>query len=112
MKNNQNDKTITIKEHYWKKFPTPKNSAMALGVEVAELMEHFSWLGSKVSVKTPEKNREAIEYKVADARTYLSSLCTHYKIDLARALEKKGTSNNEKYPVEKCKGIATTYRDL
>ena len=101
-----------IKERDWSQFHTPKNIAMALAVEAAELMEIFTWVDSQESISTLEKKREAVEQEVADIAAYLISLCLHYDIDLSQAFERKKKLNQAKYPIEKCKGISTKYTDL
>ena len=88
-----------IKEQGRSQFHSLKNSAMALAVEAAKLMEHFAWVDSKKSVVELEKNREAIEQELPD-------------IDLSQALKKKKKLNQEKYSIEKCKGRSTNYTDL
>ncbi len=85
---------------------------MALSVEAAELMELFMWVDSEKSAQELEKNREAIEHEVADVAAYLLSLCVHYNIDLAQAMERKSKLNALKYPIEKSKGISKKYSDL
>lgn len=118
-----NDSTATIEdlkkrvhsfidERDWRQFHTPKNVSMALAVEAAELMEFFMWHTGEESVQTLEKKREVIEQEVADIASYLLSLCVHYNIDLASAMERKELLNARKYPVEKSKGISTKYSDL
>ncbi len=101
-----------IEERDWSQFHTPKNITMALSVEAAELMELFMWLDSAQSVQELEKRREAVEQEVADVASYLLSLCTYYKIDLAQAMERKTKLNALKYPIEKSKSISKKYSDL
>ncbi len=45
-----------IRERDWEQFHSPKNLAMALSVEVAEIVEHFQWLTEEESKNlSPEK---------------------------------------------------------
>lgn len=101
-----------IDERDWAQFQTPKNVAMALSVEAAELMELFMWLDAAQSVRELEKNREAVEQEVADIAAYLLSICAYYNIDLTEAIERKTQLNRLKYPIEKSKGISKKYSDL
>jgi NTP pyrophosphatase (non-canonical NTP hydrolase) len=79
-------------ERDWEQFHTPKNLAMALMVEVAELVEIFQWM-------TPEQSRIADE--VADVLLYLLQLADHSAIDLKRAVGRKLVKNAKKHPPTK-----------
>jgi dCTP diphosphatase len=100
-------------EREWQKFHTPKNIAMALTVEAAELMEQFQWLDSdeaKNVMNTPKG--EAVRQEVADVAVYLLRLCDLLQIDLQTAIEHKMKLNAEKYPVELSRGHARKYDEL
>lgn len=88
-------------ERDWQPFHTPKNLAMALMVEAAELAELFQWL-------TPEQSEAAhldaaykqrIGEEVADVLLYLLQLADHAGVDLAEAVEHKLRKNAVKHPV-------------
>ena len=87
-------------ERDWQSFHTPKNLAMALLVEVAELGEIFQWM-------TPEQSqcahhdrvvKERIGDEVADVLLYLLQLADHSEIDLKRAVGRKLIKNAKKHP--------------
>jgi NTP pyrophosphatase (non-canonical NTP hydrolase) len=87
-------------ERDWQPFHTPKNLAMALLVEVAELGEIFQWM-------TPEQSqcahhdrvvKERIGDEVADVLLYLLQLADHSEIDLKRAVGRKLVKNAKKHP--------------
>lgn len=101
------------KEREWERFHTPKNIAMALTVESAELMEKFQWLTAEESAGelTPEQ-RQAISHEMADVAVYLLRLCDLMKVDLGSAIQEKMRLNADKYPVEKSKGHARKYDQL
>ena len=87
----------------WGRFHTPKNLAMSVAIEAAELMEHFQWLTAEQSERNrlaPEKIVE-IEEECADILAYLLGLVDRLDIDLASALERKMVRNGEKYPAAK-----------
>ena len=91
-------------ERDWEQFHSPKNLAMALGVEVAELAEHFQWLTQQQSLElTPAKRKEVGE-ELADILIYLVRLADRLNIDLLSEAERKVKLNAEKYPVELSKG--------
>ncbi len=82
----------------WRKFHTPKNLAMALIVEAAELVEHFQWATAAESCAlTPEKAL-AVEDEIADVLIYLVELADVLDVDLVAAAKRKMAKNAEKYP--------------
>lgn len=91
-------------ERDWEQFHSPKNLAMALSVEVAELAEHFQWLTQQQSLKlTPGKKQEVGE-ELADVLIYLVRLADRLDIDLLSEADKKVQLNASKYPVDLSKG--------
>ena len=95
-----------VEERAWQPFHSPKNLAMGIAVEAAELMECFLWLdlpASYEAVKEP-KQREAIADEMADVLCYLVNLSNVLGIDLSEALAAKMIKNRLKYPAEKYRG--------
>jgi len=87
-------------ERNWEPFHTPKNLAMALMVEAAELQEIFQWM-------TPEQSQVAhhdamtqqhIGEEAADILLYLLQLADHSQLDLEYAVSRKLVKNATKYP--------------
>jgi dCTP diphosphatase len=98
-----------VTERDWAQFHTPKNLAMAMIVEAAELVEQFQWDTPEESQQlTPEK-REAVAHELADTFVYLLRLAEVLEIDLIDAANKKIALNAQKYPVGKVKGSNAKY---
>ena len=98
-----------VSERDWAQFHTPKNLAMAMIVEAAELVEQFQWDTPLESQHlTPEK-REAVSHELADTFVYLLRLAEVLKIDLISAANEKIKLNALKYPIEKAKGSNAKY---
>lgn len=96
----------------WEKFHTPKNLAMALTVEAAELMEIFQWLEPQKTYQSlPSEKQMAVEHEVADIFIYLLRFCSVSGIDLISAAEEKLKHNAEKYPAELVKGQSKKYTE-
>ena len=98
------DLTTAIREFAqqrdWERFHTPKNLAMALSVEVAELVELFQWLTPEESaalVDTPE-GRAAIEDEIADIAIYLLRLADVLGVDVGAAVGTKIKRNQDRFP--------------
>jgi len=82
----------------WERFHTPKNLAMSIAIEAAEIMELVQWQeGSEPLENTANDSPMAEE--IADVLSYLLRLATVLKIDPAQALALKIKKNAIKYPV-------------
>lgn len=100
-----------VNERDWAQFHTPKNLAMAMIVEAAELVEHFQWDTPAESQQlTPEKCEE-VSHELADTFVYLLRIAEVLHIDLIEAANKKMDLNALKYPVEKAKGSNAKYTE-
>jgi NTP pyrophosphatase (non-canonical NTP hydrolase) len=99
-------------ERDWQQFHTPKNLAMALSVESAELLEHFQWLTAEQSARLDAKTRRAVADELADVLLYLTRLADVLDIDLLAAARVKLRLNAKKYPVAKARGNARKYSEL
>jgi dCTP diphosphatase len=96
-------------ERDWGQFHTPKNLAMALSVEVAELVEHFQWLKTGSLDELDERKLEGIRHEMADVLLYLVQLADRTGVDLRAAALEKLRLNGEKYPASQVKGDARKY---
>ena len=96
----------------WEQFHSPKNLAMALSVEVAEIVEHFQWLTQAESNNLDSVKLAEIKKEIADVTIYLTRLADQLGIDPVQAAEEKMRLNEKRYPVEKAKGKAAKYTDL
>lgn len=99
-------------ERDWLRFHTPKNLAMALSVEAAELMEHFQWLSTGADHELDVAAREGIRHEMADVLVYLIQLADHTGVDLRDAVLEKMELNRRKYPVELARGNSLKYTAL
>lgn len=98
----------------WQQFHDLKNLSMALAIEAAELMEHFRWVANTDAnaVMNNAESAAAIRQEVADVLLLLVQFANIAGIDLMAAAEAKIDFNEVRYPVEKCKGVATKYDKL
>ena len=95
-----------VAERDWGQFHAPKNLAMSLAIEVAELMEHFQWITTEQSrhVGDDAQQRVAIGEELADVLSYTLALANELQLDLSAALEDKMRKNALKYPAEIFRG--------
>ena len=99
-------------ERDWAQFHTPKNLAMGVAIEAAEIMEHFQWCTGEASFALAERKRGQVADEIGDVLIYLVRLGRVLGIDIVAAATDKLAQNREKYPVDKAKGRATKYVDL
>lgn len=95
----------------WEQFHSPKNLAMALSVEAAELVEEFQWLTEEQSRNLSTDRRERVRLELADVFIYLLRLADTLGVDLLRAADDKIVLNEQKYPAERVRGDARKYTD-
>lgn len=95
----------------WEQFHSPKNLAMALIVEAAELVEHFQWLTEVQSYALDKDKREQVALEMADIFIYLVRLADRLDIGLLEAAERKMALNELRYPADKVRGSARKAED-
>ena len=96
----------------WDQFHSPKNLAMALAVEAAELLETFQWLTEEQSRNPSPEALAAADEEIADVLLYLIRLSDKLGIDPVAAANRKILRNAEKYPAEKARGNSRKYTEL
>lgn len=100
-----------IDERDWGQYHLPKDVAIAMTIEVAEILEHFRWKNDKEIeefIKDP-KNKEELGDELADTFMFLIDLSRVCNIDLAEAFERKLKKSSKKYPKELVKGKKEKY---
>jgi len=98
-----------VAERDWAQFHTPKNLAMAMIVEAAELVEQFQWDTPQESQHLSSEKREAVSHELADTFVYLLRIAEVLNIDLIEAANQKIGLNAKKYPAEKARGSNAKY---
>ena len=93
----------------WRQFHTPKDLAISISLEAAELLEVFQWSG--MDLECPEK-RDMVREELADVLSYCILMADVCGLDLDEIMNEKVTKNEAKYPVEKARGSATKYTEL
>ena len=95
----------------WDQFHSPKNLAMALIVEAAELVEHFQWLTEAQSAALPPEKTAAVADELADVLIYVVRLADRLDVDLFAAVSSKLARNEAKYPADRVKGSTRKYTE-
>ncbi|KQN35798.1 nucleotide pyrophosphohydrolase [Pedobacter sp. Leaf41] len=93
-------------ERDWAQFHNPKDLALALNIEAAELLELFLWKNAE------DANVDKIKEELADVFSYALLLAEKYNLDVKQIILDKIKLNDAKYPVDKAKGTAKKYNEL
>ena len=93
----------------WRQFHTPKDLAISLSLEAAELLEVFQWSGTDLECRD---KLDRIREELADVLSYCVLMADVCGLDLDEILNAKVDKNAAKYPVEKARGSAAKYTEL
>jgi NTP pyrophosphatase (non-canonical NTP hydrolase) len=95
-----------VAERSWERFHSPKNLAMSLAIEAAELMEHVQWLQTTESseIRNDLERKAAMGEEMADVFCYLLALCNVLDLDLTKTTLAKMEKNRAKYPAGEYRG--------
>jgi dCTP diphosphatase len=90
----------------WHQFHAPKNLAMSMAIEAAELMEHFQWISAEQSrgIGKDRERLESVADELADVLCYALAMANELGIDLATAIRRKMAKNEQKYPADEYRG--------
>lgn len=96
-------------ERDWLQFHTPKDLAISMSLEAAELLELFQWSGADLQCL---QNRGRLREELADVLSYCILLADVCGLDLDEIMNEKVSKNEAKYPKEKARGTAAKYTEL
>lgn len=106
-------KIVTFRDaRNWKQFHTPKDMLLSLGIEVAELAEHFQWKSEAEIKEHLREQGDKVGDELADVLYWVLLLGHDLDIDVTKAFERKMRENEIKYPVEKAKNSHAKYSKL
>ena len=97
------------RERDWEQFHNPKDLAISISLEAAELLECFQWSGDRTAV--PER-RCQMQDELADVLIYSVYMAEELSISIPDAMSAKIDQNAAKYPVEKARGSSKKYTEL
>jgi NTP pyrophosphatase (non-canonical NTP hydrolase) len=96
----------------WKQFHNPKDIAISLSLEAAEVLEHFQWKSKEEIEEYVKTDKEHIGEELADVLYWILLMSHDINLDILKALQKKIKKNEKKYPIEKARGRHTKYDRL
>ena len=93
----------------WKQFHNPKDLAISISLEAAELLEVFQWSAEDLNCT---QKIDKVKEELADVVNYCILMADACNLDLDEIVCEKIKRNNEKYPVEKAFGCKDKYTKL
>lgn len=98
-----------VHEREWEQFHTPKDLAISISLEAAELLEKFQWSGSDLVV---EKKRGEMADELADVMLYCLMMARALGLDAKEIILAKLRQNEQKYDIAHAKGNAKKYTEF
>lgn len=99
-----------VRERDWEQFHKPKDLAISLNLEAAEVLELFQWNNKTLEeLKKDPEFMENIKDELSDVLAYTLNLCNYLEIDLSNSFEKKMEKTRKKYPINIVKGKSGKY---
>jgi NTP pyrophosphatase (non-canonical NTP hydrolase) len=95
-----------VDQRDWHRFHAPKNLAMSLAIEAAELMEHFQWISADESRRMAQDagRLAAVGEELADVLCYALAMANELGLDLSTVIRQKIAKNEQKYPADEYRG--------
>ena len=100
-----------VEERDWEQYHSPKNLAMAMIVEAAELVEIFQWMTEQESYNLEPDQLRRVEEEIADVTVYLMRIADQLNINLYEAIDRKLDLNEKKYPADLVRGKSKKYSE-
>ena len=105
-------KVITFRDKRdWKQFHNPKDLALSITLEAAEILEHFQWKSKEEIEEYVKTQKKDISDEIADVIKYILMMCHDLDIDITAAVLSKMKEDEKKYPVEKVRGSHKKYTE-
>lgn len=96
----------------WKQFHNPKDMAISLALEAAEVLEHFQWKSADEIEKHLKEKHKDISDELVDVMYWVLLMANDLNVSLEKEFDRKMTQNEAKYPIDKAKGTHKKYTEL
>jgi NTP pyrophosphatase (non-canonical NTP hydrolase) len=103
-----------VEERDWDQFHTPKDLAIGLSVEAAELLEHFRFRSDEEMERLlqDEDQRTQISHELADVLYFVLLMSANLGFDVSTILRDKVQLSGQNYPVAQARGVNEKYTEL
>ena len=103
-----------VSERDWDQFHFPKDLAIGLAIESAELLEHFRFRSNEeIHLRLEDEHfQRELRHELADVLYFALLMCANLDMDASQILEEKLALSRQRYPVEHAKGKNLKYTEL
>ena len=103
-----------VRERDWEQYHFPKDLAIGLSIEAAELLEHFRFRGNdEIAARLQDEAfLRDIGHELADVLYFVLLMCSYLDLDATTILEEKMALSATRYPVTKARGKNLKYTEL
>ena len=103
-----------VEERDWDQYHFPKDLAIGLSIEAAELLEHFRFRSNEEIAARLQDERylRDIGHELADVLYFVLLMCRNLDLDATQILGQKIAVSAHRYPVEHARGKNLKYTDL
>lgn len=95
----------------WDQFHNPKDLALSLTLESAEVLEHFQWKNDAEMAEHIANHKDDVAEEISDVLYWVLRMADKLDIDIVDAFNKKLAKNDAKYPVQKARGNHKKYTE-
>ena len=103
-----------VRDRDWEQYHFPKDLAIGLSIEAAEVLEHFRFRSDEeiAALLDDEKFARTVGHELADVLYFVLLMCSNMGLDTSQLLKEKLAISGERYPVEKARGRNLKYTEL
>ena len=98
-----------VEDRNWDQFHNPKDLAISICLEPAELLEIYQWSGEDTQCRDKINN---VREELADVLIYCIQMAYAYGLDMDEIIQEKLKKNAQKYPIEQSYGSKEKYTQL
>ena len=98
-----------VRERDWEQFHAPKNLALSVAIEAAEVLELFQWSDDAQSRALDAGQVNSLAHEIGDVLIYLIQLADQFGLDPVQCAWRKMSVNDERYPAQRARGSARKY---
>lgn len=103
-----------VQERDWDQYHLPKDLALALSIEAAEVLEHFRFRNDEEIAARLQDEAHVVNigHELADVLYFVLLMYNNLGLDAAKMLEEKLAISAMRYPVDKARGRNLKYTEL
>lgn len=98
-------------ERDWQQFHNPKDMAISLSLEAAELLELMQWKNGEDLAAHLSERKGKVSEELSDVLYWTLLIAHDLQINMVDAFTEKMSANEQKYPADQFKGSTRKYSE-